>query len=141
MNKSLPNKRTRRQRTGSLTVEFALTLPVLLMILFAAYELGRANMLRNTAEAAAYEGARRGIVPGSDADDVRESVAFVLSTSGIRDADVRISPTVINLSTETVSVEIDVPMSGNTLIPTVFTRGMTFRGQCELNRELVGFAN
>ena len=130
-----------RRCKGALTVEFALTLPVLLMILFAAYELGRANMLRNTAEAAAYEGARRGIVPGRDADDVRDTVNFVLSTSGIKDADVRITPSEITLASESVLVEIDVPMAGNTMIPAVFTRGMSFRGQCELNRELVGFAN
>ena len=135
------NKKHDHRCSGALTVEFALTLPVLLMILFAAYELGRANMLRNTAEAAAYEGARRGIVPGSDADDVRDSVNFVLGTSGIRDANIRINPPVITMATETVSIEIDVPMAGNTLIPSIFTRGMSFNGQCELNRELVGFAN
>jgi Flp pilus assembly protein TadG len=136
-------KKTRKHRTrqrGALTVEFALTLPVLLLLLFGAYELGRANMLRNTADAAAYEGARRGIVPGAKSDDIRDSVNFILATAGIRESTIRITPANIDSNTQNVLVEIDVPMAGNTLMPSFFTGEIAFRGRCQLNRELVGFS-
>lgn len=133
------SRKLRKKQSGALTVEFALTLPVLLIILFGAYELGRANMMRNTAEAAAYEGARRGIIPGGTSDDVRDAAEFILSTSGVRSSNIRITPANIDRTTDRVVVEIDVPMDENSIMPSFFTGQITFTGRCELNRELVGF--
>ena len=45
-------------RRGAAAVEFAMTVPILFMLLFAALELGRMNMIRQTANNAAYEAAR-----------------------------------------------------------------------------------
>ena len=47
-----------QHRHGVAAVEFALTVPFLFLFIFATYELGRANMIMHTTEAAAYEGAR-----------------------------------------------------------------------------------
>src|SRR5690606_21432947 len=75
-----------RPRRGAALVEFALTAPLLFFILFASLEFARANMLRNTVEMAAYEGARRGIVPGATAEDVRDAARFPLTTIFVRNA-------------------------------------------------------
>ncbi|MEZ6075910.1 MAG: pilus assembly protein [Pirellulaceae bacterium] len=58
-------------RSGVTTVEFAMTAPLLFMLLYAALELGHANMTFNAVEAACYEGARVGIVPGAKASSAK----------------------------------------------------------------------
>ena len=44
-------------RHGATTVELALVLPVLFIIVFGSFEFSRLNMLKHLAEVAAYEGA------------------------------------------------------------------------------------
>jgi Flp pilus assembly protein TadG len=58
-------------RRGTAAVEFAMTAPLLFMMIYASVELGHANMVLNATEAACYEGARVGIVPGATADECR----------------------------------------------------------------------
>ncbi len=127
--------RNNRRRRGALAVEMALTLPVLLLFLFASYEFGRANFLRHAAEGAAYEGARQGIVPGASVSDVQREVEFVLNSIGARDSDITIEPAVLTDDTKTVKVTIEISMARNTFFGKIFTRNLVLVGQCELNRE------
>ncbi len=69
------------RRSGASAVEFALCAPLLFLLVFAAWEFSRANMILNTMENAAYEGCRRGIVPGASANDVRASAQAATNTS------------------------------------------------------------
>ena len=132
-----PGLRTRRQRRGAAAVELAACLPVLLLVLFGAYEFGRANMLHHVCESAAYEGARIGMVPGANPTKIRNAAQSVLNSVGVRDARIRIIPSVIDNSTPTVRVEIEIPMRTNTIVPVSFSRDAVFTGQCELSRELL----
>jgi len=56
-------------RRGAVTVEFALVVPVILLLFFAALELASMNYARHTIGFAAYEGARRVAIPGGTAAD------------------------------------------------------------------------
>jgi len=123
------------KRTGATTVEVAACLPLLFLVLFASYEFGRANMLHHVCESAAYEGARVGMVPGATPQKIENAVQGVLSSVGVRNADIRIIPNVINNQTPNIRVEIDIPMRSNTIIPTSFTRDAVFSGKCEMVRE------
>lgn len=62
-------KRVRRtaQDQGSAAVEFALVLPVLMLILFGIIDLGRMLNARITLSQAAHEGARAAAIAGDDA--------------------------------------------------------------------------
>ena len=51
------------QRTGVTTVEFAIVLPLFILFLVLAFEFGRLNIIRHTADNAAYEAARHVMVP------------------------------------------------------------------------------
>ena len=66
-------------RRGATTVEVAMILPVLFLFIFASFEFSRLNMLKHLAGAAAYEGAREGIVIGATADDVTTRVNAILA--------------------------------------------------------------
>ena len=122
-------------RQGATVVEMALTLPVLFLMLFACYEFGRANMIRHTAQGAAYEAARVAIVPGATVGEVRDTAEFFLSTSGVNNFDIDVEPRIITDSTATVTVVITVSMRENSTIGLLFTENAVFEGRCVLSRE------
>jgi TadE-like protein len=124
-----------RGRRAAAVVEMAMCLPVLMLLLFGAYEFARANMIRHAINAAAYEGARSGIVPGAKVADVQASARYILSTVGVRDFRLRVEPNPIRLRDKRVRVEIEVRLRDNTLMPILFNERTRLRGSCELKRE------
>ena len=110
-------------------------LPVLMLLIFGCYEFAKVNMTRNTVQAAAYEGARTGIVPGATVADVEASARFVLTTTGITNYSIQVTPNPIPLRSRQVTVEITVAPRDNTLAPMVFSNSIQLRGECSLERE------
>jgi hypothetical protein len=55
MMKRQRSRKASNQRKGAAAVELAVTFPILMLVLFALFELTRANMMIHTAEAAAYD--------------------------------------------------------------------------------------
>ena len=124
-------------RSGVTVVEFALTLPVLFLVLFASYELCRANLLRHAARAAAYEGARIGILPGANTDKIEAAANFVLATVGVRGAKITVTPNDIQASTPQVRVDVEIDAQQNYFFAPFFFRDSKFLGDCELTREVI----
>ena len=129
------NRKRHTDRTGAAAVEMALTLPLLLLLLFGAYEISRANMIMHGCEAAAYEGARVGIVPGATVAEVNDAVNEVLATIGIANANVATTPVNLDTDTETVQVTIEVSFADNFLLAPVFVGSAPFVRACEMTRE------
>jgi Flp pilus assembly protein TadG len=125
-----------KNRTGSLTIEVALCLPVLILLLFGCYELARTNMILHGTQSAAYEGARTGIIPGATPEKIEQSVGFVLRTIGVQDFQVEIIPADIQRDTESVEVIVRVPVANNLSLPRLFVEDPTFKGTCKLSREI-----
>jgi len=113
----------------------AITLPVLFLILFAAFELGRANLIRHGAEAAAYEGARVAILPGATSTEIRQAADKVMLSVGATNFDLTVTPATILPTTRDVEVRVTVPLDQNMSFAT-FVRGFRFTGRCELSTEL-----
>jgi Flp pilus assembly protein TadG len=118
-----------------MAVEFALTASVLFLLAFAAIELSRFNQIRHTADNAAYEGARRGIVPGASGDDVLAAVQSIISTAAVRNAEIVIEPTVIDETTEEVTVSVTIPVADNSWAPAVFFANRSVEASLTLQRE------
>jgi len=131
----LKRQSTRNNRSGALTVEMALCMPILFIFLFGCYEVAHANMILHTTESAAYEAARRGIVPGADQDQMRQAARGILGSVGIKDFEITIIPSVITPATPNVRVEISVDHAKNSAALKFFMKDMVFRGRCELSRE------
>jgi len=129
--------RDRGNRTGALTVEVALCLPILLMVLFGGFELCYANMLIHTTESAAYAGARVGIIPGTTPDKIKSEASQALRAVGIKNFTVSVTPNVIRTDTREVTVDIAIPFRANTSFPSWFVKDPTFRGSCTLTREVL----
>lgn len=104
-------KQNRQRRRGALTVEFALTAPIFFLVIFAGIEFARIHMIQNAMENAAFEGARRGIVPGATASDCEIAASRLIETMGLTDVDVTITPAILDATADSVTVGIDVPIS------------------------------
>ena len=120
---------------GAVTVELALTIAILFMVVFASIECGRAFLILNTAENAAYEGARRGIVPGATAADCIAEAQWIISTVGTQNVNIQVNPTSISLDTPEVEVIVTVPVDGNGYMFPIFFGGRSLVGRCKLSRE------
>ena len=125
-------------RRGSTAVEFALTAPLLFMLVMGAVEFSRANMIRHTTVVAATEGARMSIVPGATAQDCLNAANQELGAVGINTADVQITPTQIQQDTTQVTVDVEVPLNGaNGFIFAGYVTGKKVRKAVTLQREAV----
>ncbi len=108
-------KRPRSARHGAAVVEFAITAPLLFMLVFAAIEFSRANMLLHTSAIAATNGARKGIIAGATAEDCRQAAFDELIPLGINEATVLVMPDVITDTTEMITVGVHVPINAANL--------------------------
>ena len=126
-----------RDRRGATIVEFAIVAPVFLVILFALFEFCWINVVRHTADNAAYEAARTVMVPGSTAAEGIDEANRILAAVGARDANVTVDPAQILTSTRHVTVRVEVPMDSNALILPRFTEGLHLRSQATLRTERV----
>ena len=123
------------KRRGAVAIEFALTIPILFLMLMGALELGHANMVLNTTEAACYEGARVGIVPGTTAAECVAATQRLLDVSKIKDATISITPADLTTRTEAVTIRVVVPYRTNAITVPLFTRSLTIQRECKLTRE------
>jgi len=83
----------RKDRRGTVTVEFAIAAPILFLFLFAILEFGRAQMIQHTLDNAVYEGVRRGMCINSTEDKVRQRVTDITSPAAIRNPNIGVTLT------------------------------------------------
>lgn len=130
-----PNRRSARR--GATTVEFAIVAPVFLLVLFSMFEFSRLNVLRHTADNAAYEAARVAMVPGATVADAQAAANRLLTIVGARGATVTATPGTITPETEEVTVTINVPLDQNGWVVPKFTRGKSLTSRSTLRTERV----
>src|SRR3954468_13265613 len=129
------DKKRLQGRVGAVAVEFAITAPIFFVFLLAAFEFGWLNVVRHTADNAAYEAARMVIVPGASAAEATARATSVLNVIGARGAKINITPSSITNSTTEVTVAIDIPMSSNGLITPRFTGKTVLHSESTLKTE------
>ncbi|MEZ6116528.1 MAG: pilus assembly protein [Pirellulaceae bacterium] len=127
----------RRERTGAVAVEFALTAGILFLVVITCLEFCRLNMIRHTADNAAYEAARRGICFGASASEVTQAAQNIMSSVSARGTQIEVDPTVIEDDTETVTVTISVPLDQNGIVAPKFLAGKTFTTEVTMNRDVL----
>jgi Flp pilus assembly protein TadG len=122
-------------RRGATLVEFAMTAPIFLLFLLAAFEFGWMNVMRHTADNAAYEAARHVIVPGATAAEGKSRATAILNAVGARDPKITISPSTLAPETKQVTVTVEVPVDTNSLILPRFMKGKTLKSTSTLRTE------
>lgn len=128
----------KRNRRGAAAVEFAVVAPIFFVLVIAAFEFGRMNVIRHTADNAAYEAARHAMVPGATAAEAVAKANSILNIVGTRGANIRINPAVIDNSVDEITVTIDVPMNQNGWITPRFTSSSNIRASSRLRTERSG---
>ena len=116
-------------------MEFAITAPIFILFLLAAFEFGWLHVIRHTADNAAYEAARTAIVPGATSAEALAKANSLLNVVGARGAKIKITPTNITNATTEVTVAIDTPMKSNGLITPRFTGKTTLHSESTLKTE------
>lgn len=116
------NRTLTKRRDGAMLVEIAILLPIIFLMIAAFIELSRAWMLKQSADSAAYEGARAAIVAGAVPQDGRLAAESLLKASGIKSWRISIDPQVIEETTATITVNVRIPVAGNTWISPFFLK-------------------
>jgi Flp pilus assembly protein TadG len=128
----------RSKRAGVTAVEFAFVAPIFFLLLGVSFEYGRLNIIRHTADNAAYEAARHVMVPGATAAEAVTKANSLLNVVGTRGATVTVNPAVLDAATEEVTVTIDIPMNQNGWFVPRFSNTKTLRSQSRLKTERTG---
>jgi Flp pilus assembly protein TadG len=126
-------------RCGAAAVEFAMTVPIMLLLLFGALELGRMNMIRQTANNAAYEAARTCIVPGATKAEGVNAAKAVLDSIGVTYSDpvITLEPPAAEITDTTLSVTatVVVPYGTNMWVRPLFSKTGSATATCTLTRD------
>ena len=96
-----------------MSVEFALVFPVILGFFFGTVVLIQAYTLRDTAQHAAYEGARKAMVFDATSGDCVDAVEEFLQIMRLEAGDITVTPSTITTATEEVTVRVDIPFANN----------------------------
>ena len=130
--------RTQRDphRRGAAAVEFAVCLPVMLLITFGAIEASNGIYLKQILTQAAYEGARVASTVGATQSEAEAFSRLILDSRNIQNATVNITPT-INANTPSgteVTVIVTAPSNSNAFAPLWYFRDAQVRAQVVMVR-------
>jgi hypothetical protein len=126
---------SRTQRRGVTVVEFACTFPLLMLLVIGLIEFARLSILRHAADNAAYEAARHVIVPGASVAEAVSQANDLLARAGVRKGSISVNPAVIAESTKQVTVQVTVPLAGNSWLPAKLTANRTVIRETTLRTE------
>lgn len=134
-------RRNKRDRKGTAATEFALIIPVLLILTFGTIELSSGMYLRQTLKIASYEGARTAIRKRATTQDVKDVVDTFLQSRDITGATTIINrdPARTNVLIP-ITVTVRAPMNGNGILPHSFytwMKGKTVRANTCMYKEFI----
>jgi hypothetical protein len=109
---------------GLAVVELAICLPILFLILFATIEACSMLQLKQNVQITAYEGARIGILPGSNAALVQTQCEMLLDDRGILGYTIAMTPdpSVLNIG-DLLTVTVTADCAANAVAGGVFFEG------------------
>ena len=124
-------------KRGAATVELALCLPMLLLIIFGAVEGASMIFLKQALVQSAYEGSKVAIKPNSTNADVAAATQSVLGGRSLDSAVVTTNPTNIESANrgDQVIVTVSAPSDSNSLFPFGPFQGRTVSVQAVMIKE------
>ncbi len=126
-------------RRGTATVEFAFCAPIVFMLFMGMIEITRFHVVRHSLDQAVYAGARVGIVPGATAAQVQTSVTDRLSSAGVVNPTITVTPSVIDSTTTSVTVRASIDCEENSWTLPRFFENQTIVAEMTLDHENVAF--
>lgn len=128
--------RQRPRRAGAAALEFAVTAPTLLIVIFTCFEFARLAMMTSLAESAAYEGCRFAVVEGATTEDAVNEANRILGRLGTQNATVIVNGGVGVAPTDReITMTISIPMEDNAFLLSSFFRDKTIVAEITLGTE------
>ena len=129
----------RKRRKGAAVVEFALVLPIVVMLLLGCMEIGRGIMVAHALQEAAHAGCR--VYAASDADvQAHEAIiAEAMTRAGIEKYSIVLDPpdkSQIDIELEPVSVTVSVDFGDVAWISSAHLSGKTILGRCTMPADI-----
>lgn len=126
------------RRHGVAATEFAVCLPIIVLLVLAMIESCTMIFLKQSLSIAAYEGVRTALTENAQAADVHQSCQQILSDRRVQSAVVTITPSNFDSLPVGTYIEVSVtaPADDNSVIPGNFFRGRTLTGQATMMKEL-----
>lgn len=115
-------------RRGVAAVEFALTLPLLMILVVGSIEASNAIFLRQAMTIAAYETAQIASAYGGSEAEAKQRGQEILDSYGVDDATITVFPPITAMTApgDKVEVTITAPSNANSLGPSWFFKDSTF---------------
>ncbi len=128
----------RPRRRGVAATEFAVCLPVIVLLLLGMIETCSMVFLKQSLACTAYEGAHTAVIPNASVADVRRVCEDILADRRVQGATVEVIPN--NLQAlgegEFFEVRISAPTDRNSVIPGRFFRGQTLSSSAVMMKEI-----
>lgn len=102
-------------RRGAAIVEFAVCLPVVMVLILGSIEATNSIFVKQALTSAAYEGVREAAKSSSDSNQARSRAENILRSRNVQSATVRITPADLTTATrgDLVTIEISAPLGLN----------------------------
>lgn len=127
--------RTSQARRGATSVEMALVLPIVFVLIMGGIEFARLNIIRHVTENASYEACRYVVVPGGNVSEAQTKATQMMQAVGVTNATVTVTPNPILETTTKITVHVDVPCAGNFWFLPQFSAGKTVSAETTLMAE------
>ena len=124
-------------RSGVASVEFAVCLPVLLILVIGTIESCSMIYLKQTLHIAAYEGARRTGLADVTAADIEAACENVLTQRRVKDAKIEITPNGFDSQPPGTWINVRVMAQGssNSVISGLYSDSLTVSGDAVMMKE------
>jgi Flp pilus assembly protein TadG len=124
----------RPRRRGVAAVEFAVCLPIIVLLVLGTIEACSMIFLKQTLAIAAYEGVRTAIIPGKTKADVEAACNQILVDRGVASGKVTVTPA--NFDTlepgKYVDVTVTAPCNANSIVRNKFYKGKTLTSNASM---------
>lgn len=127
----------RPTRAGVAAVEFAVCLPVLVLIVFASIEACTMVFLKESLTVAAYEGSRIALQPAATEAEVIARCEEVLAEREVAGGTVELAPGLLSDAAigDPILVRVSAPCAANAVIPVWFYGSSTMTGSSTVMNE------
>jgi Flp pilus assembly protein TadG len=129
----------RKRRRGAAAVEFAVVLPVFVILVFGMIEYGRMVMVQQVITNASREGARKAVLDGATTSSVQTAVTSYLTSAKVNGGSAAVSPNPTSAAAgDPITVTVSIPFSAVSWLPSpMYLGGKTLSASTTMRRESV----